>query len=181
MQLATIQTKIYEIRGQKVMLDFDLAELYEVETRALNQAVKRNIRRFPEDFMFQVTGEEYASLRSQFVTLEILGLQNEASNKGRGKHTKYLPYAFTEQGVAMLSGILKSVKAIDVNISIMRAFVFIRQYALSHNDLTTKLLELESKYDKQFKDVYEAITFLLQKDNQETEQKQRRRIGYHKL
>jgi len=171
MQLETIQTKIYEIRGQKVMLDFDLAELYEVETRVLNQAVKRNIKRFPGDFMFQITRDEYNFLRSQIVILET----------GRGKYTKYLPFAFTEQGVSMLSGILTSDKAIDVNISIMRAFVFIRQYALTHKDLTARLQELEAKYDKhdtQFKDVYDAINFLLQKDIQETEQKQRKRIGY---
>lgn len=148
------------------MLDFDLAELYEVETKNLNLAVKRNLKRFPSDFMFQLNNPEWKSLRLQIET-----------SKGRGG-TRYLPYAFTEQGVAMLSGILNSEKAIDVNISIMRAFVFMRQYALTHKDLTEKLQELENKYDKQFKDVYEAINFLLQKDNQETEQKQRKRIGF---
>jgi len=168
MQIEKIQTKIYEIRGLKVMLDFDLAELYEVETKVLNQAVKRNIDRFPDDFIFQISRDEYNSLRSQFVTLET----------GRGKYTKYLPYAFTEQGVSMLSSVLKSSKAILVNISIMRAFVFIRQYALTHKDLTEKLQELENKYDQQFNDVYDAINFLLQKDSQETEQKTRKRIGY---
>ena len=168
MQIEKIQTKIYEIRGLKVMLDFDLAELYEVETKVLNQAVKRNIDRFPDDFIFQISRDEYNSLRSQFVTLET----------GRGKYTKYLPYAFTEQGVSMLSSVLKSSKAILVNISIMRAFVFIRQYALTHKDLTEKLQELENKYDQQFNDVYDAINFLLQKDSQETEQKTRKQIGY---
>jgi len=166
MQLEKIQTKIYEIRGQKVMLDFDLAELYEVETKNLNLAVKRNFKRFPPDFMFQLSEPEWKSLRLQIET-----------SKGRGG-TRYLPYAFSEQGVAMLSGILNSEKAIEVNIAIMRAFVFMRQYALTHRDLTQKLQELENKYDQQFKDVYEAISFLLQKDNQETEQKQRKRIGY---
>lgn len=166
MQLSNIESKIYELRGLKVMLDHDLAELYEVQTKNLNLAVKRNLKRFPGDFMFQLTKTEWESLRFQFAT-----------SKSRGG-TRYLPYAFTEQGVSMLSGILTSDKAIDVNISIMRAFVFIRQYALSHKDLTLKLQELESKYDKQFKDVYEAITFLLQKDMQYTEQKQRKRIGY---
>jgi hypothetical protein len=166
MQLEKIQTKIFEIQGQKVMLDFDLAELYEVETKNLNLAVKRNLKRFPLDFMFQLNETEWKSLRLQIET-----------SKGRGG-TRYLPYAFTEQGVAMLSGILNSEKAIEVNIAIMRAFVFMRQYALTHKDLTEKLQELENKYDKQFKDVYEAISFLLQKDNQETEQKQRKRIGY---
>jgi len=167
-EFADIQTKIHEIRGQKVMLDFDLAELYGVETKVLNQAVKRNTDRFPADFMVQITREEYNSLRSQIVTLET----------GRGKYAKYLPYAFTEQGVSMLSSVLNSSKAIQINIQIIRAFVFMRQYALSHKDLTVKLHELESKYDKQFKDVYDAISFLLQKDNLETEQKQRKQIGY---
>lgn len=167
MQLENIQTKIYEIRGHKVMLDFDLAELYEVQTKVLNQAVKRNLKRFPDDFMFRLSPNEWKSMRSQSVT----------SSPDR-RHVLATPFAFTEQGVAMLSGILNSDKAIDVNISIMRAFVFIRQYALSHKDLTVKLHELESKYDKQFKDVYEAIGFLLQKDAQETDQKQRKRIGY---
>ena len=150
------------------MLDFDLAELYGIATKVLNQAVKRNIDRFPEDFMIQLTREEYNFLKSQIVTLE----------SGRGKYTKYLPYAFTEQGVAMLSSVLNSSKAIQINIQIMRAFVFMRQYALTHKDLSEKLQELENKYDQQFKDVYEAISFLLQKDNRETEQKQRKRIGY---
>lgn len=166
MQLQKIETKIYEVRGQKVMLDFDLAELYEVPTKNLNLAVKRNIKRFPKDFMFQLIKPEWDSLRLQFET-----------SKGRGG-TRYLPYAFTEQGLAMLSGILNSDKAIQVNIAIMRAFVFIRQYALTHKDLTDKLKELESKYNKQFKDVYEAINYLLQKDKQETEQKERKKIGF---
>ena len=150
------------------MLDFDLARLYEVETKVLNQAVKRNSDRFPSDFMFQITKDEYNSLRSQIVTLET----------GRGKYAKYLPYAFTEQGVSMLSSVLNSPKAIQINIQIIRAFVFLRQYALSHKDLTEKLKELESKYDKQFKDVYDAINFLLQKDFMISTQKQRKRIGY---
>ena len=167
MQLQTIQNRIYEVRGQKVMLDFDLAELYEVETRALNQAVKRNIKRFPADFMFQLTKNEWETMLSQFVM---------TYPEKRPKTA--LPYAFTEQGLAMLSGVLKSDKAIQVNIAIMRAFVLIRQYALSHKDLTDKLKELETKYNKQFKDVYEAINYLLQKDTQNTEQKERKRIGF---
>ena len=166
MQIEAIQTKIYEIRGLKVMLDYDLAELYEVQTKNLNLAVKRNFKRFPYDFMFQLSANEWESLRLQIET-----------SKGRGG-TRYLPYAFTEQGVSMLSGILNSEKAIDVNISIMRAFVFIRQYALTHKDLTAKLHELESKYDTQFKDVYDAISYLLAKDKTDTNQKQRKRIGY---
>ena len=168
MQIEAIQTKIFEIRGLKVMLDYDLAELYEVQTRVLNQAVKRNIKRFPNDFMFQLNKNEWGILISQIVT----------SKTERRGGTQKLPYAFTEQGVSMLSGILNSDKAIDVNILIMRAFVFIRQYALTHKDLTAKLHELESKYDTQFKDVYDAISYLLDKDKTDTNQKQRNRIGY---
>ncbi|MEI6142988.1 MAG: ORF6N domain-containing protein [Mariniphaga sp.] len=166
-EITNIQTKIYEIRGQKVMLDFDLAELYEVETKVLNQAVKRNIKRFPEDFMFRITFEEWMSMRSHFVTA--LPIKRNISA---------MAYAFTEQGVAMLSGILNSYRAIDVNIAIMRTFVIVRQNALSHNDLIEKLSLLESKYDTQFKNVYDAINFLLQKDKQATAQSQRKRIGY---
>jgi hypothetical protein len=118
-QLALIQSKIYEVRGVKVMLDKDLAELYHVTTGNLNKAVKRNIRRFPSDFMFQLTKEEWDSLRFQIGILEV----------GRGKYTKFLPHAFTEQGLAMLSGVLSSDIAINVNISIMRAFVSIRRVA----------------------------------------------------
>lgn len=166
MQIEKIQTKIYEIRGQKVMLDFDLAELYLTETKYLKRAVRSNIQRFPSDFMFELSKMEWETLRCNISTSNIRG------------GTRYLPFAFTEQGVAMLSGILNSEKAINVNISIMRAFVFIRQYALTHADLTEKLQKLESKYDKQFKDVYDAINFLLQKDIQDTQQKQRKRIGF---
>ncbi|HLP11838.1 MAG TPA: ORF6N domain-containing protein [Flavobacteriales bacterium] len=161
-----LQNKIYEIRNIKVMLDFDLAELYGVETKNLNKAVKRNIDRFPSDFMFQLTSREWEDLRFQIGT----------SNKPGG--TRYLPYAFTEQGLAMLSGILNSKKAVQVNISIMRAFVLLRQYALNHKDLSEKLKELETKYNKQFKDVYEAINYLLQKDKVKTPQPDRKRIGF---
>ena len=166
MQLQNIETKIHEIRGQKVMLDFDLAELYEIETKNLNLSVKRNSKRFPKDFMFQLTKEEWESLRLQIET-----------SKSRGG-TRYLPYVFTEQGLAMLSGVLNSDIAILVNIAIMRAFVFIRQYALSNKDLTEKLSELENKYNQQFKDVYEALEYLLKKDEQIIGQNDRKRIGY---
>ena len=132
-QLQVIQSKIYEIRGQKVMLDRDLAELYQVTTSNLNKAVKRNLKRFPPDFMFQLTEEEWQALR----------FQNGIIKKGRGEHTKYLPHAFTEQGLAMLSGLLNSDIAIQVNINIMRAFVAVRQMiALPPTD---KLAELQSE------------------------------------
>ncbi len=169
MDLKIIHDKIYTIRNQKVMLDFDLSELYQVETRVLKQAVRRNLKRFPEDFMFEITINEYSSLRSQFVTL---------NKNGRGKHSKYLPFAFTEQGVSMLSSILRSNVAINVNISIIRAFVQLRQFALSHSELSQKLIELESKYDQQFENVYEALNYLVEKNKQNTKQEQRSKIGY---
>jgi len=151
-----------------MLLDFDLAEMYEVETRALKQAVKRNIDRFPEDFMFELTKAEWQELITNCDNLPITI-----------KFSPVTPYAFTEQGVAMLSSILKSKKALQVNIAIMRAFVFMRQYALSHKDLTEKIKELETLYDKQFADVYDAINYLLKKDHQQTEQRKRKRIGFN--
>ncbi|MCF6142233.1 ORF6N domain-containing protein [Flavobacterium sp. K77] len=169
MQLNTLQTKIHVMQGQNVILDYDLAALYEVETKVLNQAVKRNSKRFPSDFMFQLTDSEYASLRSQIVTLDA---------NGRGKHRKYNPYAFTEQGIAMLSGILNSDVAIHVNIAIMRTFVHIRKYALEHKEFNERMLEIEAKYDKKFSDVYEALNYLIQKEEKETTQKVRKQIGY---
>ena len=149
------------------MLDFDLALLYHSETRTLKQAVRRNLNRFPPDFMFELTEMEFEALRSQIVM----------SNIGRGG-TRHKPFAFTEQGVAMLASILNSPKAIEVNIAIVRAFVFIRQYAISHKDLTDKLRKLEAKYNRKFKDISAAIHFLLQKDQLVTSQKERKRIGF---
>ena len=146
-----IERKIYLIRGQKVMLDNDLAELYGVPVKVLNQSVKRNLKRFPSDFMFQLNEDEHAALRSQFVTLK----------KGRGQHRKYLSFAFTEQGVAMLSSILNSERAIEVNILIMRAFVKLREMIASNKELAKRLDELENKYDAQFKVVFDAIRQLM--------------------
>lgn len=160
-----IEKAILLIRRQKVMLDADLAGLYGVETRVLVQAVKRNLERFPEDFMFQLNKEEADFLRSQIVTLK----------KGRGQHSKYLPYAFTEQGVAMLSSVLRSQRAIQVNIEIMRAFIRLRQMLASHAELARKLDALEKKYDAQFKDVFEAIRQLMAPPEQK-----RRAMGFRK-
>lgn len=145
-----IERSIYRIRGQKVMLDTDLAELYGVETRVLVQAVKRNIDRFPEDFMFQLSKEEFDTLRSQTVTSSSWG--------GR----RYPPYAFTEQGVAMLSGVLNSKRAISVNVEIMRTFVRLRELLSTHTELQRKIEELEAKYDQQFQVVFEALRKLMQ-------------------
>jgi len=165
MQLQKIQSKIFELRGYKVMLDSDLAELYETETKRLKEAVRRNVDRFPSDFMFEVNKQEFESLRTQFAS----------SNRGG---TRYLPFVFTEQGVAMLASVLNSSKAIEINIQIVRAFVLLRQFALANEVLANKLHELEKQYNKQFKDVYEALNFLFAKDKQVTEQNQRKRIGY---
>ena len=144
-----------------------MAELYEVETKNLNLAVKRNIKRFPLDFMFRLTTTEWQMMR----------LQIETASQSK-RNTNVTPYAFTEQGLAMLSGILNSDKAINVNIAIMRAFVYVRQIALTHKELTEKIKKLESKTNKKFKDVYDALDYLLQKDKLETEQKTRTKIGF---
>ncbi len=161
-QIEKIENSIFLIRGHKVMVDADLAGLYEVETRILIQTVKRNIDRFPDDFMFQLTKQEIESLRSQIVI----------SNMGRGGR-RYLPYAFTEQGVAMLSSVLNSPKAVKVNIQIMRTFVKLRQMMAHNTDLARKINQLEKKYDDQFKVVFEAIRQLL--ISPETK---RRKIGF---
>ena len=148
----SIVNKIVFLRGEKVLLDHDLAELYGVETKVLKQAVRRNIKRFPDDFMFELTKEENQSLRSQNVTLK------------RGRHSKYSPFAFTEQGVAMLSSVLNSERAIEVNISIMRAFVQLRKMIASHDKLARKLAELEQhleSHDEQIQAIFEAIRQLM--------------------
>jgi phage regulator Rha-like protein len=160
-----ITSKIYQIRSHKVMLDRDLAHLYGVETKVLKQAVRRNINRFPEDFMFELSWEEEESLRSQTVTL-----------KARGMHSKYLSFAFTEQGVAMLSTVLKSERAIEVNIAIMRAFVQMRDLLSTNKKLAKKLVELEKRlteHDENFQVVFEAIKQLLTDD-----EKPKRKIGF---
>lgn len=168
MQLQIIQKKIYELRGHKVMLDFDLASLYDVDTKRLKEAVRRNIQRFPGDFMFELKKEEWTSLRTQIASLET----------GRGKHIKYSPFAFTEQGVAMLSSVLNSSKAIQVNISIIRAFVMLRQLALTYSELAQKITKLERKYNKHFADVYEALDLLLEEKKNEENWTSRKKIGY---
>lgn len=145
-----------------------MAELYEVDTKKLKQAVRRNIDRFPFDFLIELTREEYNSLRSQIVTLE----------NGRGKYSKFLPFAFTEQGVAMLSSVLNSPKAVQINIQIIRAFVLLRQLTLSNTELSTQLKLLENKYDKQFDDIFEAINYLLKKDTQIKQKTERKQIGF---
>lgn len=157
-----VASKIHFLRGEKVIFDSDIAVLYGIETKVLKQAVRRNLARFPEDFMFELTEEEWSALRSQIVTLE----------KGRGKYSKYPPFAFTEQGVAMLSGILKTKRAIEVNIAIMRTFVALRKLMESNKELANKIKQLEKKYDQQFNVVFEAIQKLI------VQEKRKRPIGF---
>lgn len=183
--IRSIQNRIYEIRGERVMLDRDLAVLYETETKAINLAVKRNIQRFPHDFMFQLTKEEFEAIQFQMNELEKgkkpLRLQVETS-KGRGG-TRYLPYAFTEQGVAMLSGILHSDRAIKMNIAIMRAFVEIRRLALNQSDLRNQLKEIQDRlgeHDVQLSSIYDAIENLLDEKVAQKKWEDRERIGFKK-
>lgn len=169
-----IATRILEIRGKKVMLDRDLAKLYGVTAKVLNQTVKRNIKRFPGDFMFQLAWAEIESLRSQIVTLN----NTTTDISQRGKHIKYLPYAFTEQGVAMLSSVLNSERAIQVNILIMRAFTRLREILLTHKELAVKINALENKYaehDKTIKSIFDTIKELLKPPPV----KEKKMIGFH--
>jgi hypothetical protein len=181
--IQTIQNRIYEIRGERVMLDFDLAALYEVETRVLNQAVKRNIKRFPDDFMFRLTINEWKSLPSQFVTTD----QNKSSQivmTSESKRPKTaLPYAFTEQGVAMLSGILNSDKAISMNIAIMRAFVEIRKIIFRENNLKEQIKQIKNHlgdHDAQLSQIYDAMENLLDEKAAQRKWSERDRIGFKK-
>lgn len=166
MEIQSIQTRIQIIRGHKVMLDFNLAELYGTETRILKQAFRRNIERFPLDFMFKLTNSEIDQLVSQNV------IPSKSYFGGS------LPFAFTEQGVAMLASVLNSQKAIQVNISIVRAFVLLRQHLANYKDLKTRIQALENEMKIKFKDIHQALNYLLKRDKQEIDQKQRGRIGF---
>ena len=163
MELQIIQNKIFEIRGMRVMLDFDLAELYQVETKNLKRAVKRNIERFPGDFMFELTADEWEILRCNFGT----------SNWGG---TRYMPFAFTEQGIAQLSSVLNSPLSIQVNISIIRAFVTLRKFALGYAELNQKLETFMLETNMQFNEIYQALTELASTRKQNS--KYRKRVGY---
>jgi hypothetical protein len=160
---SAIMGNILVIRGHRVLRDSDLAALYQVETKAQTRAVRRNAERFPGDFMFQLAAEESGSLRSQFGALKT----------GRGKHRKYAPYVFTEQGVVMLSSVLNSARAVQVNIEIMRAFVRLRESVSKHKDLAGKLMALENRYDRRFKVVFDAIRGLMKQP-----EPKRRGIGF---
>lgn len=167
-----IETKIFLIRGRKVMIDRDLAELYGVETRALNQAVKRNIERFPEEFMFQLNKQEVEIWQSQSLRSQIVILK-------RGQHIKYAPLVFTEPGVAMLSSVLNSKKAIQVNIQIIKTFIKLREMIATNRDLRIKIEELEKKYNKYFRVIFETIKSLSE-DKKELESQPTKIIGFVK-
>jgi hypothetical protein len=167
MELTTIKNSIQEIRGKRVILDYELAKMYEVETRVLKQAVRRNIDRFPEDFMFELTEVEMKNLTSQFVMSSWGG-------------TRHGIFAFTEQGIAMLSSVLKSKLAIQINISIMRAFVMMRQWALTYHELTERLEELERSHGQRFDGIEQVLNYFIQKDKQSAQQNQRKQVGYKK-
>jgi len=200
MELPIIQNKIYEIRGQKVMLDFDLAELYEVETRTLNQAVKRNINRFPEDFMFRLTQKEWEDgTRSQFVMSseetdpeapqrtdnheERMISQFVTSSSVKYRQKGLLPYAFTEHGVTMLASVLKSEKAVNMSIAVVRAFIALKQYAVKRNDVAGQLQEIRDRlgeHDVQLSSIYDAIENLLDEKAEQKTWQERERIGFRK-
>lgn len=170
MEIEIIKNSIHELRGKRIILDFELAKLYEVETRVLKQAVRRNIERFPEDFLFTLTLDEWNAIRSQIVMF----------NKGKGNFPKYLPFAFTEQGVAMLSAVLNSTRAVHTSISIMRAFVLMRQWALNHHELSKRLDALEQQFGQKFKDIEQVLNYLIQKDQKTIQQAGREQVGYKK-
>ena len=163
MEIEVIQNKIHEIRGFKVMLDFDIAELYQIENKRLKASVRRNINRFPEDFVFELSEKEFTNLRTKISSSSYGG-------------TRYMPYAFTEQGIAMLSSVINTDKAIEINISIMRTFVTIRKYASEYIELAKKIHEIES----QMPDIYNALNFLMDKEKTKDLMEERTKIGYKK-
>ena len=174
---SSIERVIHFIRDHKVLLDSDLAGLYGVAVKQLNQAIKRNRKRFPGDFMFQLTWDEVAELPGQTATRESSrNPRSQIVTLKPGRNIKYRPYAFTEQGVAMLSSVLHSPRAIRVNIEIMRAFVHLRQIMSAHKDLASRIDELESKFDQQFAIVFDAIRALVDPPEEEP---RKRRIGFH--
>jgi len=181
--IKSIQNRIYEIRGERVMIDKDLAVLYEIEAKVLNQAVKRNIKRFPKDFMFQLTNDEWDDIRFQVESVHTdnsMRPQIATSKTGRGG-TRYLPYVFTEQGVAMLSGILNSDKAIAMNIAIMRAFVEIRRVLIQESDLREQLKQIKERigeHDIQLNQLYDAMENLLDENAAKNKWEERERIGF---
>ena len=182
--IQSVQNRIYEIRGERVMLDFDLAALYEVETRVLNQAIKRNLKRFPEDFMFRLTADEWNKIRTEFSMSSEKNMSSQfVMTYPNQRPDGALPYAFTEQGVAMLSGVLRSDKAIEMNIAIMRAFVEIRKIAFRQTDLKEQLQEIKQRlgeHDTQLNSIYDAMENLLDEKAAQRKWNDRERIGFNK-
>ncbi|WP_025145837.1 ORF6N domain-containing protein [Pedobacter jeongneungensis] len=184
--IKSIQNRIYEIRGERVMLDFDLAILYEVETKVLNQAVKRNIKRFPDDFMFQLTSFEWQDISIQNEKIDSSPTDGINMNRsqivtGSQKHRGNLPYAFTEQGVAMLSGVVNSDKAINMNIAIMRAFVDVRKILLKQSNINEQLIEIKERigeHDVQLNELYDAMENLIDEKIAQIKWNDRERIGF---
>ena len=164
----SISSKIFEIRGTKIILDETLAEIYEVKTKELNQAVKRNFKKFPDEFMFELTEDEWHSLRSQFVTLK----------NARGSHRKYLPKVFTEYGVVMLASVLNSERAIAMNIAVIRAFISLRHLQNEQSYLHEKITELENKFDEKFNSIEQALEFILQQKQNDESKENRKMIGF---
>ena len=167
MELTAIKNSIHEIRGKRVILDYELAKMYKVETRVLKQAVRRNTDRFPEDFMFELSEVEMKNLTSQIVMSSWGG-------------TRHGTFAFTEQGIAMLSSVLKSKLAIQINISIMRAFVMMRQWSLTYHELAERLEELERSHGQRIDGIEQVLNYFIQKDKQSAQQRQRKQVGYKK-
>lgn len=179
--IQSIQNRIYEIRGERIMLDRDLAALYQIETRVFNQAVKRNIKRFPKDFMFQLTKQEWNNLRDEIEMLEKCMSSQFVMTSPNKRPLTALPYAFTEQGVAMLSGILNSDRAINMNIAIMRAFVEIRRVLLHQTDIKAQLKLIKEKlgdHDAQLNQIYDAMENLLDEKAAQRKWEDRERIGF---
>lgn len=184
--IQAIQNRIYEVRGERVMLDFDLAAIYEVQTKVLNQAVKRNIKRFPKDFMFRLTISEWSIMQSQFVAASdpVNSLRSQIVTASQSKrNTRVTPYAFTEQGVAMLSGVLNSDRAINMNIAIMRAFVEVRRILLLQTDIREQLRQIQeyiTEHDVQLSQIYDSIENLLDENAAQRKWEDRERIGFKK-
>lgn len=184
--IRSIQNRIYEIRGERVMLDFDIAALYGVETRVLNQAIKRNTERFPEDFMFQLTSIEWQLLSKQIIHYQSV---NSPSSQivmiklPKNRSDKYLPFAFTEQGVSMVSGVLRSDRAVQMHIAIMRAFVAIRKVLIEQNDFREQIIQIKEKlgdHDAQLGQIYEALENMLDEKAEQRKWEDRPRIGFKK-
>ena len=180
MNLTIIQQRIFEVRGQKVMLDFDLAALYEVETKVFNQAIKRNLESFPEDFMFQLGRLDWKGIENQLVTTNRSQI---VTGSQKHRNATFLPYAFTEHGVTMLASILKSPKARQMNIAIVRAFIALRKYAVQHREIFDQLSELKQRigeHDVQLSQIYDAIENLLDQKVEEKKWEDREKIGFKK-